>query len=167
MTRATDLPNYARAFLDAVAVGEAAGANDDAGYSLLFGGGHFLWSDDALVVLPPGTAIAQPVAAWPPAFPDWGGVIFNGQHTTAAGRYQFEKATYTTTLGGGPFDPVTQDHQAWTLAVKTRLTLAADLQRGDQATLQAIAGNPLNLQWTSLSPATFPDRYRAALAALP
>lgn len=166
MTRATDLPNFARAFLDAVAVGEAGEvSDDDAAYSVLFGGGHFLWSNNALVVLPRGTALAQPVQAWPPAFPDWGGAVFNGHQTHAAGRYQFQPATYAG-VGGGPFDPVTQDHRAWTLAVQTRTTLAADLQSGDQATLENVA-TALKGQWSSLSPVSFPGRYQAALAALP
>lgn len=168
MTRATDLPKFARAFLDTVAIGESGGASDDAAYSVLFGNRHFLWSNNTLLVLDPGTTLATPITQWPPSFPDWPGVFTsNGVHTRAAGRYQFEPATYTgSAVGGGPFDPETQDRQAWKLALHTRPTLAADLQSGNTATLRDVAAT-LQSQWTSLSPENFPGLYTSTFNAMP
>ena len=52
--------------------------------------------------------------------------------SSAAGRYQFTKSTWNS-LGGGPFDPVTQDIRAWQLADRdyyaaTRRDLKTDLE---------------------------------------
>jgi hypothetical protein len=163
MPRAKDLPDYARAFLDAVAVGESGGASDDAAHSVLFGGSHFLWDGNALTIVPVGTPIG-PATAWPPTFPNWAGVWINGLPTHAAGRYQFEPRTYAG-LGGGPFDPVSQDHRAWALAVQAMPSLPTGLQSGNPAALSGIAST-LKSQWSSLDPATFPTRYTTALGAL-
>ena len=139
VTRSVDLPREARAFLDAVAVGESGGADDDAAYSVVFGGGHF--------GLP-----------WPPGFPEWGGVRVGDSMTHAAGRYQFEPATWRG-LGGGSFDPENQDGRAWQLAGEVKPALLARLVSDS---LDGLA-TALQSTWTSLSEDTFPERYRAAL----
>ena len=47
--------------------------------------------------------------------------------STAAGRYQFTKRTWES-LGGGPFDPVTQDIRGWQLAERDyRVATGRDL----------------------------------------
>ena len=150
MTRATNLPVEARAFLDALAVGESGGKDDDAAYTVLFGGAHFNVENNA----------------WPTAFPVWPGVWIGGVPTHAAGRYQFEPATWRAQQGRlslPDFSPVSQDIAAWNLAERVYGvyggTLADDL--AGNATYVAIR---LRSTWTSLSPNTFPDRYRVALA---
>ena len=62
------------------------------------------------------------------------GIMEAGPHgpSSAAGRYQFTKSTWNS-LGGGSFDPVTQDIRAWQLAdrdyyAKTRRDLKTDLE---------------------------------------
>ena len=147
LTRSVDLPKEARAFLDAVAVGESGGADDDAAYSVVFGGGHF--------ALP-----------WPPGFPEWGGVRVGGVMTHAAGRYQFEPATWRG-LGGGSFAPENQDGRAWQLAceVYRRVTGNQLLDMLEANDLRGIA-EALRSTWTSLSEDTFPARYLAALEKL-
>lgn len=183
MTRATDLPVEARAFLDALAVGESGGADDDGAYSILFGGGHFIYgSEGELTVL--SKAQGLPRTFWPPAygwprFPQWHGVWLHGVPTHAAGRYQFEPATWRDVAGRialPDFSPVSQDHAAWLLACEVYHRKGADpvaTGGGLLAALQ-IAATPeildvvaaLKTTWTSLSAATFPARYRAALAKL-
>jgi muramidase (phage lysozyme) len=150
MTRATDLPKEARAFLDALAFGESGGADDDAAYTIYFGGSHF--------------TLLNHEPEWPVDFPQWHGVWIGGLPTHAAGRYQFEPATWRG-LGGGSFDPVSQDHKAWQLARQNYIggsgILLSDL------VAQSVAIETLQPTWTSLSAATFPKRYAAALAKLP
>lgn len=168
MTRATDLSNEARAFLDALAIGESGGADDDAAYSILFGGGHFSLSasGDLLIYEKDQHPDAFALGGWPSNFPQWSGVWIDGEPTHAAGRYQFEPATWKG-LGGGSFDPVRQDHMAWQNAKECMENINAieSWLAGSDADLQWIAKRLYN-QWTSLNPATFPQRYRNALAKL-
>lgn len=148
MTIATDLPTVGRAFLDALAVGESGGKDDIAAYTVLFGGSHF-------------TGFA--------AFPEWSGVEVGDSVTHAAGRYQFEPATWRgqqAKLGLPDFSPESQDRAAWDLAetvykARTRLDLTTELADD----LSGIAA-ALNSTWTSLSESTFAHRYAAALAAI-
>lgn len=146
MTRLTtsDLPKEAIAFLDAVAIGESGGADDDAAYSILFGGSHFDISE-----------------GWPASFPQWAGIWVGGLPTHAAGRYQFEPATWRG-LGDGSFDPAHQDAMAWKLAQQSMAQLLVELQNQE---LQWVAKR-LNSQWSSLSPMTFPARYVTCLGKL-
>jgi lysozyme len=148
MTVATDLPPQARAFLDALAIGESGGASDDAAYSVLFGGSHF------------------PIPPWPTTFPQWDGVSLHGVRTHAAGRYQFEPATWRglqAQLHLPDFSPASQDRAAWALACQVRHGLLAELVAGE---LDGIA-TALHSTWTSLSEETFAERYTAALATYP
>jgi muramidase (phage lysozyme) len=152
VTRATDLPQEARAFLDALAVGESSASDDDAAYSILFGGGHF--------EAPP----------WPEGFPQWSGRVYNGWMTHAAGRYQDEPQTWRQQqekLGLPDFSPESQDKANWDLAetvyhARTSKQLLAQLVAKE---LSGIAGQ-LHSTWTSLSEETFPERYTAALSAI-
>src|SRR5690348_9589741 len=153
MTTATNLPREAQAFLDALAVGESAGD-----YTVLYGGVHY---GDAMPSLPDHFG-----------FPDWAGK----DNSHAAGRYQFEPATWldvcTRLFPAGTTpnfrNPADQDWGAWLLAKDVyHKAIGADLGIMLHAgTLGGIA-NTLHLTWTSLSEDTFPDRYKAALAALP
>jgi hypothetical protein len=161
MTRATDLPKEARAFLDALAVGESGGKDDDAAYSVLFGGSHFfIMADSSTVMITSQRQTFPGTKAWPGDFPNWPGVWIGGVPTHAAGRYQFEPATWRG-LGGGSFDPVSQDHRAWALACEVMPSLLTHLQANN-----GLAQVALNLQstWTSLSSTTFPKRYATALS---
>lgn len=151
MTVATDLPREARAFLDALAVGESGG--DDDPYHVLYGGGHF----DETTPLRQGFY----------GFPEWDGK----DNSHAAGRYQFEPATWKATamrFDGETPDfrlPVWQDRLAWMLAqhdyqLKTGRGLFTDL------TLRPLhVSFALHATWTSLND-QFPARYAAALAAI-
>jgi muramidase (phage lysozyme) len=149
MTRATDLSIQASAFLDALAVGESGGADDDEAYTIYFGGSHF--------EAPP----------WPTGFPAWGGQRVNGWMTHAAGRYQFEPATWQMQqqkLHLPDFTPQSQDHAAWDLAAevyhaRTGGDLAAKLASGDLGDV----ATRLHSTWTSLSEETLAERYEAAL----
>lgn len=164
MARYTALPVLAQAFLDAIAIGESGGADDDMAYSVLFGGTHFgtleTGSNDDPVMIAGG---------WD-KFPQWPGVWIDGVPTHAAGRYQFEPGTWDE-MGGGPFTPERQDLLAWQLAQKRcGPSLAADLAAAaaigtDDAltdaqisTLSDIA-DVLKPTWASLDPATFPQRF--------
>ena len=147
MTRAADLPREARAFLDAIAIGESGGADDDAAYSILFGGGHF---DER----------------WPSDFPQWAGKRVGNSMTHAAGRYQFEPATWAG-LGGGNFAPENQDLMAWALATEVYVRRTGnhllDMLTADD--LDGI-GDALTSTWTSVTSETFAARYRGCLAKL-
>lgn len=140
-----DATQVRRAFLDALAVGESGGD-----YTILYGGGHF-------------SGFAK--------FPQWAGKQGPAGPSHAAGRYQFEPATWyeqQEKLGLLDFSPASQDAAAWDLACSVYLrrvgrSLPADLA-ADHLELVATA---LRKTWTSLSAATFPARYRAALAAIP
>lgn len=161
MTRATtsdDLPIEAIAFLDALAIGESGGADDDMAYSVLYGGTHF-------GTLQTGPNDEPEMVAWPAGFPTWPGVRTMYGMTHAAGRYQFEPETWAD-LGGGSFDPIRQDGMAWKLACRGRpARLLAALASQSQAALAEIA-TELRTTWTSLSPRTFPERYAQCLAKL-
>lgn len=150
MAVATDLPREARAFLDALAVGESGG--DDDPYHVLYGFGHF----DETTPLMPGYY----------GFPEWPGK----DNSRAAGRYQFEPATWRATAAS--FDgetpdfrlPVWQDRAAWALAqgdyhARTGRGLFADL-----ALRPLHVFFSLHATWPSLND-QFPARYAAALAA--
>jgi muramidase (phage lysozyme) len=142
-----------KAFLDALARGESepASAPYGDGYTILFGGGRF-------------TDFSE--------FPDWDGVRFGGSMTHAAGRYQFEPATWdecAARLRLPDFSPASQDAAAWDLAKRVYWrrkgsNLEVALAAGTTAALAGVAA-VLHSTWTSLSAAKFPRRYRAALDA--
>lgn len=141
----TDIPIEGLALLDAIAVGESGGKADDDAYTILYGGGHFTGYG---------------------AFPQWAGK--NNSH--AAGRYQFEPATWAETaaaLGLKDFSPASQDAGAWWLAQRDFKARSGDdllvyLKSGMTLTVVATV---LKGTWTSLSPVTLPNRYAAALAS--
>lgn len=160
MARALDLPPEACAFLDAIAVGESGGASDDAAYSVLFGGSHFSLGPTHEEN---GVAVLDGPAQWPPAFPQWAGVWVDDAPTHAAGRYQFEPATWRG-LGNGSFDPLSQDHKAWILGQQAyRSATGRDLLTDLKANILTLAGSALQSTWTSVSARTFPSRYATAL----
>jgi muramidase (phage lysozyme) len=131
------------AFLDAVAKGENY---DPADYNELVGGGRFDSFDH---------------------FPIWSGKTFSTGISHAAGRYQFQPRTWAECageLGLKDFSPASQDAGAWYLAgrVYHRVTgrdLEADLVAGQ---LDQVAP-ALKSTWTSLSPTSFPGRFKAAV----
>lgn len=102
---ATDLPRHARAFLNATALGESAGA-----YDVRYtpnGGRRFALNGQHPRIFEPG-----------PEGP-----------SSAAGRYQFTATTWDR-MGGGEFTPYRQDHQAWVLAQQDyRARTGRDLNR--------------------------------------
>ncbi|MEO4045239.1 hypothetical protein AAFN47_26910 [Hoeflea sp. CAU 1731] len=112
---ATDLPDHARAFLNAVASDESAGS-----YTVRYtpaGGAEF-------ADLTRHPAIFEPTK--------------DGRRSSAAGRYQITKTTWDR-LGGGSFDAVSQDRAAWRLAQEdyravTGRDLSADLKSGGLTT---------------------------------
>lgn len=105
------------------------------------------------------------------AFPIWDGWHFPGGVSHAAGRYQFEPVTWKEQMAKlhlSDFGPAAQDEAAWDLACavyhhRTGRSLPIDLaaQRFGQV------ASMLQSTWTSLSPATFEKRYRAALLVHP
>lgn len=108
-TAATDLPPYARAFLNAVSVGESRGK-----YNVRYSpqGGATYEGNNHPAIYEPG-----------PSGP-----------SSAAGRYQITNSTYKA-MGGGDFSPAAQDVMAWNLAQKdykarTGRDLSSDLQAG-------------------------------------
>ncbi len=152
---AANLPREARALLIAIAKGESdpsAAREGISPYVILYGGGSF-------ESLPDRNGYNR--------FHDWPGK----DNSHAAGRYQFEPATWkgiVPKFGGGNPDfrnPGDQDWGAWMLAqqdyhVRTGDSLLAVLQSGDTSAI----GTTLRPTWTSMSDATFPSRYKAALA---
>jgi muramidase (phage lysozyme) len=142
-----------RAFLDALAAGESdpsAKAEGISPYFILYGGGSF-----------------EHLARTVTGFPLWSG----RDNSHAAGRFQFEPRTWAEQahkLGLTDFSPESQDAAAWDLAatVYHHVTgggdLLADLIADDLASIPDV----LRSTWTSLSNATFPERYHAALAAI-
>lgn len=149
---ATNLPREAQAFLDAISEGESGGADR---YNELYGG-------DSMVGLPN--------RAGHYGFPEWPGK----DNSHAAGRYQFEPATWLGIVpkfspGSPDFrNPADQDWGAWFLAqqdfkVRTGKTLLSELQADSVDGI----GSALHATWTSLSDETFPGRYHSALDALP
>jgi muramidase (phage lysozyme) len=180
MTRCTTLPTEARAFLDALAVGESGGADDDAAYSVLFGGGHFVPAIEhfGIAIIPATGKISDYLPwgdDWPKMFPQWSGVWIHGVPTHAAGRYQFEPATWREQqqrLSLPDFSPVSQDLAAWDLAERVVYrgapsefggllkTLISPPSGGTYAQIASV----LKSTWSSLDHVTFPARYREALA---
>lgn len=152
-----NIPREGQAFLDALAIGESGSRPD---YTILYGGAHFL----------PTTPSRQGYYD----FPLWPGQ----DNSHAAGRYQFEPATWKDVVERLDLghtiksfrNPDDQDFGAWLLAQD-------DLQRrgGDNLLVElrgsdddlANVATTLRSTWTSLSPDTFPGRYRIALADLP
>lgn len=155
---AANLPREARAMLIAIAQGESdpvARRQGISPYFILYGGGSFE---------------AMPDRSGYSGFPAWAGK----DNSHAAGRYQFEPKTWLGTVPkfrGGQVNfrnPGDQDWGAWILAqadyhARTGATLLARLQIG---VLDGI-GSALRPTWTSMGDSTFPDRYKAALAAVP
>lgn len=150
----------ARAFLDAVAVGEDVNPLD---YNELVGStkAHPLVMDD------------YPDRPGYYGFPDWPGRQFSTGMSHAAGRYQDQPATWKgiveqSGLGLSNFrDPDQQDSGNWWLALhdytrRSHRNLLADLNTDDDAILSGIA-RYLQPTWASLNPATFARRYREAL----
>ncbi len=140
---ATDFSAPIQAFLIALSYGESE--HDADSYTELCGGDHF----DGFAT-----------------FPDWQGIGDPISH--AAGRYQFEPATWREMagrLGLTDFSPTSQDHAAWGLASevyqRTGRILLDDLHRDDLAGIAAA----LRSTWTSVN-SEFPARYRGALDAL-
>lgn len=143
--KAAELPREAQAFLIAISLGES---EDDAkDYRELCGGGYFGSYDE---------------------FPDWPGVGSPVSH--AAGRYQFEPATWQDVLDANPaitdFSPAAQDRGAWWLAqrdyfARAKRSLIDDLRAGFLTALTPA----LRRTWTSLND-QLPTRYRAALQFL-
>lgn len=140
-------PNIGYALLDAIACGETY---DPREYNELVGGGKFPDYN---------------------AFPRWEGRRFPTGMSHAAGRYQFEPATWAEQakkLGLTDFSPLSQDIAAWDLAktVYHRVTasdLEQDLQRPSPRILLKMA-SALHSTWTSIGVHT-PDRFMGAYAA--
>jgi muramidase (phage lysozyme) len=135
------LDRIARAFLDALAVGESDGT-----YNELYGGGRFEGYD---------------------TFPQWAGK----DNSHAAGRYQFEPKTWewvSADLGLTDFSPASQDAAAWFLAqhdYKRRSgnrDLHTDLAQGNLA----LVPKYLKETWTSLND-QFAERFKNAMGTLP
>jgi muramidase (phage lysozyme) len=159
---AANLPREARALLDAIAQGESDPVAEKEGispYFILVGGGSFA---------------GMPNRDGYNGFPEWDGRRFPTGISHAAGRYQFEPATWKGivrrfTAGQPNFrNADDQDWGAWFLAkqdygARTGTTLISDLKQGN---LDSI-GSTLNPTWTSMSDDTFADRYNAALEAYP
>jgi muramidase (phage lysozyme) len=156
---AANLPREARALLIAIAQGESDPSAVHAGispYLILYGGGSFEGMPDR-----PGYN----------GFPLWAGK----DNSHAAGRYQFEPATWKGTCanlfpaGTTPNfrNPGDQDWGGWMLAQsdyhsRTGANLLTMLSSGRIGGI----GSALRATWTSLSDATFPARYNAAIAAV-
>jgi muramidase (phage lysozyme) len=112
-------------------------------------------------------------------FPLWNGLRGSWGVSHAAGRAQFEPRTWAAqcaklhlALVSGYshiFDaPVNQDAAAWDLAATVyRSQVGRDLLEDLTAMSINSVGSALHLTWTSVSAATFPERYRAALAGAP
>lgn len=84
-------------------------------------------------------------------FPQWAGVTVNGQISHAAGKYQFEPATWAALqqqLSLPDFSPASQDAAA--LQLITNQGAAAAVSAGDTTT----AASLLNSQWASLPGST-------------
>jgi muramidase (phage lysozyme) len=123
-------------FLSHIAGGESGGTDP---YNELYGG---------------GSAKGLPTDAT--GFPQWAGKMGPAGISHAAGRYQFEPATWhaeASKLGLHDFSPASQDAAAWDLAKgdyakRTGRDLEADLAAGDKsAAIDAV----LRPTWTSLS----------------
>lgn len=126
------IPQAARALLDAIAGGESAGA-----YDVIYGGSKFGdFSDHPRQYIP--------IESGPNA----------GKKSSAAGKYQFIGSTWddqAKKLGLTDFSPDSQDAAAWNLAQdtysqKTGRDLLADLEAGKTDQVAAA----LKGQWTSL-----------------
>lgn len=151
------LPVEALSFLDAVAEGEsheAAREEHISPYFILVGGGSFE---------------GMPAREGYFGFPAWPGREFSAGISHAAGRYQFEPATWhgmALELGLTDFrDAAQQDMAAWMLACdvyhrQTGVELLARLRAGLLGDIAAV----LQSTWTSLSGSTFHTRYHEALA---
>jgi muramidase (phage lysozyme) len=142
------------AFLDALAEGESDPVAKREGispYFILLGGGSFEKMPRNVL-----------------GFPIWSGLSGSWGVSHAAGRYQFQPGTWAqqaVKLGLTDFSvPAQQDAAAWDLAA----TVFAGRTGGHlidellSARLVGIA-NILHSTWTSLSEATFTERYDAAL----
>ena len=133
------IPIEGYALLDAIAVGEDTNPRD---YNELVGGGKF-------------TDFSE--------FPKWNG----WRNSHAAGRYQFEPATWhevAGALGLKDFSPGSQDQGAWHLAQEVYKSfegrdLLSDLRAGKLWSL-----TDLDQTWTSIN-AAIGERYRGAFSA--
>ncbi len=160
---AANLPREARALLIAIAQGESdpvAAQEGISPYVILVGGG-------SMDMMPNRQGYS--------GFPDWPGRQFSTGISHAAGRYQFQPATWRDTVemfsaASIPNfrNPGDQDWGAWLLAQhdyksRTNASLLAVLRANAIGNL----GSILKPTWASLSDATFPARYAAALAVVP
>jgi len=158
LTVATDIPREARAFLDAVAVGED---NDPRDYDELVG------STKARPRKFDASTPSLPNCFNFPNCPGWG-------NSHAAGRYQFEPDTVRWV--GKTFspaipdfrDPAWQDRMGWFLAqhdyrAHTGYQLLPMLRANRISGIAAV----LKPSWASLDESTFRPRYVAALAPIP
>ena len=155
---AANLPREARALLDAIAQGESdptARREGISPYVILYGGGSFE---------------GMPDREGYNGFPDWPGK----DNSHAAGRYQFEPATWKSIVADFPAgtpnfrNPGDQDWGAWFLAQRDFESRAGAPLLGQlQAGVTQHIGGTLQSTWTSLSDSTFPGRYTAALMAIP
>lgn len=138
-----------KAFLDALADGETEpdGVPDGYGYNILCGS-------------TPAHHHTFPSYTTFPAWPGW-------HNSHAAGRYQFEPATWRGVAVAyhlTDFSPPNQDSGAWNLAsatynARTRRNLSSDLVAGK---LQWVVRSLYSV-WPSLNDSTFTKRYKAAL----
>ncbi len=160
---AANLPREARVLLIAIAEGESDPVAKREGispYFILVGGGSFE---------------QMPDLRGANGFPSWDGRRFPTGISHAAGRYQFQPATWKGTVkmfpaGSVPAfrNPGDQDWGAWLLAqsdyrARTQGSLMAALQDEELSGV----GGILQPTWTSMSNGTFPARYAKALAAIP
>lgn len=138
MSEAPELTFARLAFGNALAMGESEPADKrGAGYNILYGGDRFSSFD---------------------AFPDWPGIRVNGRMTHAAGRYQFQPATWAGVRRAvrlPDFAPSSQDAAMWFLARQvyrhqTGRSLATDLL----ASQFTLIPDALRSTWTSVGPKT-------------
>jgi muramidase (phage lysozyme) len=142
----SDVTPEGRALLANIAGGESGG---DA--SILYGGGHF--SDTS-------------------KFPEWAGKMGPAGISHAAGRYQFQPATWAAASKGAgvsDFTPASQDKAAWWLAQhdyrqRTGRDLGADLK--DPSKASAI-GAALGPTWTSANPGKWASGLQDKLKGAP
>lgn len=160
-TVATSIPREGRALLDAIAQGESdpvAAREGISSYFILVGGGSFEH---------------MPNRDGYNGFPDWDGRQFSAGVSHAAGRYQFEPATWrgiVPRFGSSVPDfrnPADQDWGAWFLAQSDyHARVGHDLLLNLKAGIITGLANVMRPTWASLSETTLPERYKAALDAI-
>jgi muramidase (phage lysozyme) len=143
-TQTQPLDALAYAFLDAIAIGENTNPTE---YNELVGGGNFSSYD---------------------TFPEWNGRRFKTGTSHAAGRYQFQPATWASvakSAGLDDFTPDSQDKAAWWLAqADYRRRTGRDLRTDLAASRFDRLVSALQPTWASISAATGP-RFAGAYTA--